>query len=229
MKNSLLILSVVASLLACQAFGQTISSTGTNAVTTPGTSVNSIISLTVSGNNSIGNVESLNMLLGTPSSGVNSGVGLFTVYFNSANSPFTLSNSTSSSSNQSNFNTAGDAANSSHNVSTATLDLGANAPAASAPTVAGSGSTTFNVDTLTFTPSPSTPTGVYDFFVTSGGVNDAQGTYIANTSDANFDVNSTPTFTITVVPEPATWSLFSLGALGSFGLTFLRSRRGSIS
>jgi hypothetical protein len=38
---------------------------------------------------------------------------------------------------------------------------------------------------------------------------------------------SPATFTITVVPEPATLSLFGLGALGSFGLNVLRRRRRS--
>ena len=38
-------------------------------------------------------------------------------------------------------------------------------------------------------------------------------------------VASPATFTITVVPEPATLSLFGLGALGSFGLNVLRRRR----
>jgi hypothetical protein len=29
------------------------------------------------------------------------------------------------------------------------------------------------------------------------------------------------------VPEPATWSLFGLGAIGTFGLNLLRARRAS--
>lgn len=225
MKTLILILTAAVTIVANQAFSQTISATGTSGTITPGGAFTSTISLSITGTNTIGNVESLNMLLGTPSTGANSGVGLFTVYVSGENSPFSLANSSSSSSNQSNFNTSGDAANSGNNVSTASLDLGANAPPGSAPTVASSGTTTFNVDMLTFTASPSIAPGVYDFFLTSGGHTDSQGSWIDNTSNATFDVNSTPVFTITVIPEPATWSLFGLGAIGAFGLTLLRARK----
>src|SRR5580700_6166764 len=145
MKKSIQILALSVGLMAYQACAQTtISVNGTNVTTTPGSSVNDQITLTISGANTIGNVESVNMLLMTPSNGVNSGVG-FHVYFNSATSPFTLGNSISSSSNQSDFTTAGDAANSGFNVSTTSLDLGANT--GSPPSVASSGTSgPFNVD-----------------------------------------------------------------------------------
>ena len=67
----------------------------------------------------------------------------------------------------------------------------------------------------------------YNFSATAGGAGDPgfQGSWIDNMGGTSFDVNSEPTFTITVVPEPATWSLFGLGALGALGLNLQRVRR----
>jgi hypothetical protein len=224
MKKSIQILALSVGLMAYQASAQTtISVSGTNVITTPGSSVNDQITLTISGANTIGNVESVNFLLRTPSSGVNSGAG-FHVYFNSATSPFSLGNSISSSGNQSNFATAGDAPNSGFNVSTVTLDLGANT--GTPPSVASSGTSgPFNVDLLTFVVPANAVPGIYNFSVTLGGIAGADGSWIDNSGSQTFDINGNPTFTITVVPEPATWSLLGLGSLCSVGLIMLRRRR----
>jgi len=232
MKKSILILSAAVSLLAYPAFGQTISATGTNATINPGSgsTANSRISVTVSGANSIGDPNSLNLLIATPGTGANSGVSLFNVFVFSLVSPYDNKNSTSSTSNRSTFATAGDTANSGNTVSTTTLDLGANV-STTAPSIASSGSTTISVDVLQFTSLANlVPGSVYRFFATSGGPTDAQGSWIDNTANATFGLNTTkgtPLFTITVVPEPATWSLFGLGAIGAFGLNLLRARRTS--
>jgi hypothetical protein len=203
---------------------QTISVTGTSGNITAGGTFDSTITLSISGANSINNVESLNMLLGTPSSGINSGAGLFTVFVNSLVSPFDNKNSGSASGNQSSFATAGDANNLGNSISTTSLDLGANA---SAPiTVASTGTTNIGVDVLRFTASPSILPGTYNFFITSGGVADtAQGSWIRNSAGTPFNPTAEPVFTITVVPEPSTWALIAFGGAGVFALQVLRLRR----
>lgn len=221
MKKALLTIAI--SLIGSYAFSQTIAVNGTSGTITPGGTFDTTISLSITGNNSIGNVESLNLLLGTPSTGIHSGAGLFSVYVNGLVSPFNNTTGASNSGNQSTFATAGDAANSGNTISTpTTLDLGANTT--SPVSVASTGTTAFNVETLRFTASNAIAPGVYNFFATSGGAADSQGTFIDNSSNATFGVNSTPVFTLTVVPEPATCSLLAFGGVGTLALQFLRAR-----
>lgn len=218
-----LVLTLILAASASAAFGQTISATGTSGQINPGGTFDSTITLTIQGANSIGSVQSLNLLLATPSTGIHSGAGLFTVFVQSLTSPFDNKNSGSASGNQSSFATAGDAANSGNTVSTTSLDLGANT---STPvSVASSGTTNIQVDLLRFTAAANVAPGTYNFFATSGGSADAQGTFIGTGSQQLIGTNSAPVFTLTVVPEPSTWLLMVVGGLGVLGFQFLRARR----
>jgi hypothetical protein len=222
MRKSTLILALLIGLMTSRAFA-TVTVTGTSGnVDLSSTNVfNTTISLAISGPPPA-NVESLNLLLMTPTSGVHSGVPYFTVYVNSLVSPFSAKNSASDSSNTSSFTTAGTGPNAGFTVTPSSLDLGANT---GAPVTIPAGGATFGVDTLTFTLAPNTPAGVYNFSATLGGFADANGSWVDDSANTTFDVSNAPTFTITVVPEPGTWSLVCLGGVAFFGLNVLRRRR----
>jgi hypothetical protein len=87
------------------------------------------------------------------------------------------------------------------------------------------------IDSLTLQVLPGTPAGTYTFETTPsytkiGGGNTSRFSDVTNSGDPNSPYMIAPaTFTITVVPEPATMSLLGLSALGSLGLNILRRKR----
>jgi hypothetical protein len=230
MKKSILILSAAVSLLAYPAFGQTISVTGVNSTiaAASGSFVDIQLTLNITQTSGqVSNVESINMLLRTFAQGLGlNGAGLFSVVPETNQLPPTHNFTNGASST---FNTAADAANQvsgAGTVSDPSIDLGANTTSPVA--VNSSGTTSIPFETIRFTSLANLTAGkIYNFSVTLGGNGDNQGSWIDNSNSATFDINSAPTFTITVVPEPATLSLLGLGGLGSLGLTLLRARRTS--
>lgn len=82
--------------------------------------------------------------------------------------------------------------------------------------------------TLTILVGANAPAGTYTF-VNSNSTNGGKETLIfggASTADDlnQYSVNQA-SFQISVVPEPATWSLLGLGGVGALGMTMLRRRR----
>jgi hypothetical protein len=83
---------------------------------------------------------------------------------------------------------------------------------------------TYKVSTLNFSLAANAPAGTYQINTTTAGPGN-----LSEISDSNnvHHLVSQSTYTLTVVPEPATWSLLGLGGIGSLGLTCLRARRRS--
>ncbi len=99
-----------------------------------------------------------------------------------------------------------------------TRDLGAVVADTNNPAAAG----TYSDTAMTINLSGLAP-GTYTLEATFSGSRISEQSESGNFNDHAFA--SPSTFTITVVPEPATLSLLGLSGLGSFGLTMLRARR----
>jgi len=102
-------------------------------------------------------------------------------------------------------------------------DLGATTPGGN--TVIAS-DTSYFVATLTLQVAPNTPAGTYVISTTDINSN-TDHSKTSTVGDGTFTRHNiaAASYTITVVPEPATLSLLGLSALGSFGMNVLRRRR----
>src|SRR4051812_41280677 len=173
MKKTLIIVSLVAGLLTYQASAQqpTVTVSGTSGQGAPGDMVTLTMQLSV-GQALPSNVTGLNLLLETPTTGANSGVGFFTVAFSSGSASFPISTGVGSSVTSAFDTPETTGPNAGFTVSTPSNDLGAGG---------GNVATPFSnvaVDMLKFTIAPNTPAGVYNFQATLGFPTDPNGSSI---------------------------------------------------
>jgi hypothetical protein len=87
---------------------------------------------------------------------------------------------------------------------------------------------TYFLETISFTISGAITPGTYTLMNTSASTGQPLGkrSVINDGSFNTFDIGSS-TYTITIVPEPATLSLIALGGLGALGLNLIRAKRKS--
>lgn len=99
-------------------------------------------------------------------------------------------------------------------------DLGAGTPSG-----ATSGNSTFFTGTYTIGLDGVAP-GTYTIS-TTGDFDGTGPSFWADETQGENDFDNEASIVITVVPEPATWSLIALGGLGAIGMNLLRARRKS--
>lgn len=218
MKKTLLVL-VVASAFAYHASAQTYTVTGTPSSQTVNLASTNLFNVTIQLSTSgtpPTNLVSVNLLLET----LNANASFFTVQFLNGSASFPTANNPGG---PASFNTAS-TSHAGFTDSNPTVDLGANV-GGGAPVSNAGGVTNLSVDTLRFTIAPGTPNGTYSFNATLGFPSDPNGSFLDGSDNVARGITAAPQFSITVVPEPSTWSMLALGGLAAVGFQLRRTRR----
>jgi hypothetical protein len=214
MKKTFLLAFTVAALLVQSALAQiTFSAVPTTQNVAPGANFNVQIHLSITGTTP-GNVAGYNLWLETSG---NSGV--FSIV--SAASNVTGFNTPSGAFGGNEFLTTTGTTHSGFAQNTNSLGFVDTAGGANAiPTPIGDRL----LETLTLATNSAAP-GTYTFFITNATSAAPRSTGVNDSNGAFFPAQTTGSFSITVIPEPATWSFVALGSLLAVGLNRFRARK----